>query len=159
MLLIWYKSKKLSLPNKYKNQTGFIPLNKIHIKATFYKEERLCSKKQIDFLFRAGKNEMSHPLKMMFIESLMDQKFPAKAMFVVPKKNFRKAHDRNKLKRRMREAYRLMKQDIYNNPFLKDKKMLLAFIYVGKKQVDFSQIDSALQQLRKKLEKNLSVNN
>lgn len=156
MLFIWYKSKKLSLPNKFKNRTDFRTIKTSQIKATFYKDERLCSKKQIDFLFRVGKSEMVHPVKLMFVESTSDQAFPAKAMFVVPKKNFRKAHDRNKLKRRMREAYRLIKHEFYGCEQMKNKKLLFAFLYVAKKPVDYTQIEQCMRQFKLKLQKVLA---
>jgi len=121
------------------------------IKLKFYKEERLCSKKQIDYLFRTGKSEMLHPIKLMFTETSTDQKFPVKAMFVVPKKNFRKAHDRNKLKRRMKEAYRLNKQVLYELENLKSRKLLLSFIYIAKKESNYIEIETCIKNLNKKI--------
>jgi ribonuclease P protein component len=93
----------------------------------------------------------------MFAISTSEQAYPAKAMFVVPKKNFRKSHDRNKLKRRMREAYRLNKHLLYESELLANKKILLAFIYVSKKPSDFKHIETAILTLKKKLEKSLGT--
>lgn len=89
----------------------------------------------------------------MFTETTGEQKFPVKAMFVVPKKNFRKAHDRNKLKRRMREAYRLNKHNLYQSETLQNRKLLLSFIYIGKKPCDFRDIELCMLNLNKKIEK------
>ncbi len=104
-------------------------------------------------MFRVGKSEMVHPIKLMITETDIAQKFPAKAMFVVPKKNFRKAHDRNKLKRRMREAYRLNKEEVYTSANEQNRKLLLSFIYIGKKACDFQAIETCIKQLNKKIEK------
>lgn len=98
---------------------------------------------------------MVHPIKILFTQTTTDQKYPVKAMFVVPKKNFRKAHDRNKLKRRMREAYRLNKHLFYSANNLQSKKILLSFIYIGKKTLLFKEIESSILQLNKRIEKNL----
>jgi ribonuclease P protein component len=111
---------------------------------TFHKQERLCSKKQIDLLFEKGKSQMSYPVKTIFLETPVLLKHPAQAMFVVPKRQFKKAHDRNKLKRRMREAYRLHKKKVYETLDSKNKKIILAFIYIGKKMEDYSVIEKAL---------------
>jgi ribonuclease P protein component len=70
--------------------------------------------------------------------------FPAQAMFIVPKRQFKKAHDRNKLKRRMREVYRLNKKLLYEKLNTSNRKMVLAFIYVGKKIEDYSVIEKAI---------------
>lgn len=90
--------------------------------AKFTKQERLCSKKQIDLLFLKGNTAAAHPLKLIFIETELAYVKPCQAMFVVPKRSFKKAHDRNKLKRRMREAYRLNKESFYELLKLNNKK-------------------------------------
>lgn len=111
---------------------------------TFHKQERLCSKKQIDLLFTKGKAQLTYPIKAIFLETPVDLQFPVQAMFVVPKRQFKKAHDRNLLKRRMREAYRLNKKTVYNNLETANKKMIVAFIYIGKKAEEYALIEKAL---------------
>jgi ribonuclease P protein component len=116
------------------------------MKQSFHKQERLCSKKQMELLFSEGKSIFGHPLKFIFMKVDSDLQFPAQAIFVVPKRQFKKAHDRNKLKRRMREAYRLNKQNFYNQLSLANIKIICAFIFVGKKQEDYSRIEKAIKQ-------------
>ncbi len=70
-------------------------------------------------------------------------KFPAQALFVVPKKTFKHAHDRNQLKRRMREVYRLNKNEFYLK--LGEGKLLLAFIYFSRKKEDYSSIEKSIK--------------
>ena len=111
---------------------------------TFHKQERLCSKKQIDLLFSKGKGHLSYPVKTISIETPVDLQFPAQAMFVVPKRQFKKAHDRNKIKRRMREAYRLSKNILYEKMNTAGKKIIISFIYVGKKIEDYEAIEKAI---------------
>lgn len=72
-------------------------------------------------------------------------------MFVVPKRQFKRAHDRNKLKRRMREVYRLNKNSFYENLNSVNKKMILAFLFVGKKQEDYVTIEKAVLKLQQTL--------
>jgi len=114
---------------------------------TFHKQERLCSKKQIDLLFSSGKGALVYPLKAISLETPVNLQTQAQAMFVVPKRQFKKAHDRNKLKRRMREAYRLNKSLLYQELQLKNKKKIIAFIYVGKKEENYSSIEKAIKKL------------
>jgi ribonuclease P protein component len=100
-------------------------------------------------LFEKGKSLVVFPIKLTFCFTPVNLKFPAQAMFVVPKRSFKKAHDRNKLKRRMREAYRLNKKTSYNDLVPFQTKMILAFLYVGKKSEDFTSIESCMQKLMK----------
>src|SRR5476651_487329 len=97
---------------------------------TFKKEERLCNKKLIDGLFHNGSSFLCYPFKAswMFVDNT--QQFPAQIVFSVAKKRFKRAVDRNLIKRRMREAYRLHKQqhlyDLLNNA---DRKIVLSVSY------------------------------
>ena len=122
------------------------------VSAKFTKEERLCSKKQIDLLFLKGSSATAFPLKLMYMEADVTYVNPCQAMFVVPKRTFKRAHDRNKLKRRMREAYRLNKAPFYELVHLKKKKLILCFLFVGKKIEEYKAIEAALLQHLKKAE-------
>jgi ribonuclease P protein component len=117
------------------------------VKQTFNKQERLCSKIQIDLLFSNGKHKIQYPLKMMILETPVNLEYKAQAMFIVPKRQFKKAHDRNLLKRRMREAYRLNKDFFYNQLTTNNKKVIVAFLYIAKKEENYATIDTALKKL------------
>ncbi len=110
------------------------------MKNTFHKNERLCSKKAMEELFSRGRSLNRYPLKMMYIVTEYPLENQSQVMFVAPKKKFRRAHDRNLLKRRMREAYRLNKQQYYNELHLLNIKTQAAFIYIGTEQASFEEI-------------------
>lgn len=117
----------------------------------FKKEERLCSKKLIDALFQKGVTNGVYPIKVVHLKTELDLPYAAQVMFVVPKKSFKKAHDRNKLKRRMREAYRKQKPEFYTA--LGEKKKLLAFIYYSKKPEKYALIERAIKSQLLKIQK------
>src|SRR5580698_8922914 len=77
---------------------------------TFTKEERLCNKKLIHELFHKGSSFLCYPFKVSWLAVAEPQQFPAQVLLSVSKKRFKHAVDRNLLKRRIREAYRLGKQ-------------------------------------------------
>jgi ribonuclease P protein component len=101
----------------------------------------------MEILFEKGASTVAYPLKLIYIEPSTPLVFQAQAMFVVPKRSYKKAHDRNLLKRRMRESYRLSKNVFYENLKQKEKKLLMAFIYTSKKQEEFKIIEAAVLKL------------
>lgn len=124
------------------------------VKHTFKKEERLCSKKVIDKLFTEGQTFLAYPLKIVFLPLELQLNFPVQAGFTVSKKNFKRAVKRNRLKRLMREAYRLNKNELYLH--LKGQQIAVFFIYIGKDISTFEAIEKAtkkaFQLILKKLE-------
>lgn len=101
---------------------------------TFKKEERLCSKRLIDSLFHKGSSFFIYPYRVVFlsIQPVSEDTVPVQCVISVPKRRFRKAVDRNQIKRKMREAYRLQKADLCSFFNEHSLHLLVAFQYVGK---------------------------
>jgi ribonuclease P protein component len=94
------------------------------------KEDRLKSRKAIDLLFAKGKSFSNFPFRICWQVVEGDAKL--KAGFTASSKNFKKATDRNRIKRLMREAYRLQKKNLQEALILQNKSVHLFFIYTGK---------------------------
>jgi ribonuclease P protein component len=100
---------------------------------TFKKEERLCNKKLIDGLFHNGSSFLCYPFKVSWLFNTGQQQVCAQVLFSVSKRRFKHAVDRNLIKRRMREAYRLNKQQqLYDVLAGVDKQIVLSLGYIGK---------------------------
>ncbi len=122
------------------------------MKQSFHKHERLKSKKQIEFLFKNGKHLNAAPIKVIYLIIEKNSVHSSnKAMFVVPKKLFKDATDRNKLKRRMRECYRLSKQELIVHFEAKQQVVLTSFIYTQKTLEKYDQIKLGVTKLVQKL--------
>jgi ribonuclease P protein component len=115
---------------------------------TFTKEERLCNKKLIDELFRNGSSFLVYPFKVSWLVAAEPQLCPAQVLFSVPKKRYKHAVDRNLLKRRMREAYRLNKEQyLYQALKDMDKQIVFSIGYVGKEIADYAFIERKMVKL------------
>jgi len=82
---------------------------------SFHKTERLKSKIIFDELIASGSTVKKHPFILIWKKLNEDQSFPIRIAFSVSKKRFPRAVDRNEMKRKIREAYRLIKSNIYAN--------------------------------------------
>ena len=111
---------------------------------TFSKSERLCNKKLFDKLFEKGTSFLVYPLKIIFTEEEHNSDYPVQAAFAVSRKLFPKAVTRNLIKRRMREAYRLNKHNLYS--LIGDKKLVLIIIYISKEIIGYHHIENSMQQ-------------
>ncbi len=109
---------------------------------SFLKIERLCSKTAIDALFANGKSKTQFPIKLIYKLAEFESPFPIRAMFVVPKKKHKRANKRNIIKRRMREAYRLNKQTLYNS--VNNTKYDIMFVYLSNEVSDYALIESKM---------------
>lgn len=85
------------------------------MKYTLGKNEKLKSRKLIEHLFSEGKRVKSFPLQLIYLQISHDSEFPIKVGFSVPKRVVKLAVDRNRIKRMMREVYRLNKYLIAEN--------------------------------------------
>jgi len=120
-------------------------------KFSFKKAERLCEKKSIGQLFKTGRSFFYYPFKVVFLPLNEQADYPAKILISVPKRNFKKAVDRNRLKRLIREAYRKNKHLLYNEEKEQPLLYLISFIYTATQLLDYQTIEKkiilALQQI------------
>ena len=115
---------------------------------TFKKEERLCNKRLIDELFHNGSSFLCYPFKASWLIVDGPQQVPVQVLFAVAKKRYKRAVDRNMLKRRMREAYRLHKQELlYDFLNQADKSITLSISYIGKEINEYKLIEKKMLKL------------
>ena len=111
---------------------------------TFKKDEKLKSKKLIEKLFLKGKFIKKHPIKVIFLK--VDEKAIKKINkvgFSVPKKNFKSAVDRNRIKRQLRETYRLNK-NIFDEF---EDRFVMMFIYADSKKRDYDLLNEKMKEI------------
>ncbi|HNY05151.1 MAG TPA: ribonuclease P protein component [Candidatus Egerieousia sp.] len=111
-------------------------------KSTFKKEERLCTFKEIEELKIKGKPLFVHPFKTSWMKTEGDMN---KILILAPKRNFKKAVDRNLLRRRIREAYRK------NKNIIAGESINIFISYVAKDILDFTLIEEKLKEVLKQI--------
>lgn len=112
---------------------------------TFRKAERLNKKKLIDRLFQEGKSLYVNPIKCYSIEIQEKSSSRIQILIAVPKRNIKRAVDRNLIKRRIREAYRLNKHSLIRKLDENDTNLLLAFVYTDRSLKDYKTIENAVK--------------
>lgn len=125
----------------------------ISSKSSLSKQDRLKSKKVIDSLFVDGQSQFTYPLKLSYkLLPLQEGESPLLFSVAVPKKKIRLAVRRNKIKRRIREAYRLHKFPLQECVSTMQKQQLvLMFIYIANEVVTYKVIEKSVSQILKKL--------
>jgi ribonuclease P protein component len=127
------------------------------VRATLSKNDRLHRQKRIDYLFASGKSAVSYPIRVVAVPAAVElldahEVEPAlQTLFSVAKKRFKRAVQRNRHKRRMREAYRLEKAVADWNP---STPVWLALQYIGDEEIPLPELRAAI---RKAVEKGLDL--
>ncbi|TXD74732.1 ribonuclease P protein component [Aequorivita antarctica] len=119
----------------------------------FPKSQKLKSAKTIENLFLEGKTHSKFPIKLFFLQK--EDMETSLAAFAVPKRNFKSAVDRNRVKRQLREAYRLNKHILEE---IHGKKFVMLFLFLGKVKPQYAEVEKAMVKLLKKLHDEMSQN-
>lgn len=110
----------------------------------FPKEEKLKSRKLIGEIFSKGAVVKSFPIRIQFVFH-DNADFPLYQIGAsVPKRSFKKAVDRNRIKRQIREAFRINKNDFLSRIQQSDKKIALMIIFSGREKLDYKRIEAAI---------------
>ena len=113
-------------------------------KYTFPKEEHLCRKKLIEELFsKQGSSFGVYPLRIVWIKTAGPTTVPPQVLISVSKRTFKRAVDRNRLKRLVREAYRLNKYRLLEQPG-GHQVSLLGIIFTGKEKSEYALVEKKL---------------
>jgi ribonuclease P protein component len=142
---------------------------------TFHRAERLKSEKIINNLFKGGRSFSCYPLRLVWSESVVETPvdahpitksepfFPVQFSLSVPKRAFKRAHDRNLLRRRVRESYRLHKHNLYDllkKPALeshKNKQFSFMVLYTAKEILPYGEIERGVKKMIFKFGKELEL--
>ena len=126
---------------------------------TFHRGERLKSRKVIGRMFGAGQSFGQYPLRLVWIPlEASSGPFPVQVAFSVPKKKFKSAVQRNRIRRQMREAWRLNKHRLYQ--VLQGDPASYAFmiIYIAAEGLPYRDIEQATRQMIRRFLKKRTVN-
>jgi len=114
------------------------------------KAYRLKRRKLFEKLSAEGESLFVYPFKLFYVETALPEDVPFQVAFGVSKKKFRKAVRRNRIKRLMRESFRLEQ-----NLLPKDKSLALLIVYVSKDEEKFDFLRKRMRELLGKLNEKL----
>ena len=116
---------------------------------TLSKEDRICSKKLINELFTGnGRSMTAFPLRVVFMKRTIIDDQPRAAMLVsVPKRYFKHAVDRNRVKRQVSEAFRRNKSIITQNLTDDHEAVAMAFVWLTNEKFPSSEVENRMVRL------------
>lgn len=114
---------------------------------TLSKDERLYAEKRIDAVFAKGSSFIAYPLRVVYLAREYDREgeLPMVSILVsVSKKRFKRAVKRNRVKRLVREAYRLNKKEFVDFAIQSGKSYDIAFLYLKNELPTYAEIEKAV---------------
>ena len=125
---------------------------------TYSKEEKLKSRKLLEQLFKNGKNFNLFPVKVFYMHGDERSDFPVKAGVGAGARNFKKAVDRNRIKRLLREAYRTEKNILHEYLEQQNMQVIFFLLYVDKVMPGYAEIKNKMPLILARLIKELNEN-
>jgi len=122
----------------------------IHLNS-FSKSEHLCGDKRITRLYKEGDAFIAYPLRVVYLIEPRSDAVNSSVLVSVPKKRFKRAVKRNRLKRIMRETYRINKQALIEKLEEKQLQMHVAFNYVSDDEMNYADIEKKMRLSLQKL--------
>lgn len=117
------------------------------MKFEFKRKNHLKSKLLIDLIFSEGKALNKSPFRLIFLEVENSDFIGAQILISVPKRRFKLAVSRNRIRRLISESYRLNSLILQQQITTEKKHLAIAFIYMGKKEMSFSVIDQQMKEI------------
>lgn len=108
---------------------------------TFSREERLSSRKLLEKIIAEGTSVHTPPFRLSWIAAELKSKFPAQIAIAVPKRFFKRAVDRNRIKRLVREVYRKNKSGIYALLQSKQLQCAMLVVFSGRKVPEYAEVE------------------
>ena len=112
---------------------------------TLKKAERISFQKEIDRLFKEGGAFISYPLRIVYLEQKPFSGATVSILISVSKKRFKRAVKRNRMKRLIRETYRLNKASLIQHYREKESGLLIAFLFIGNELCHRNEIETAMR--------------
>jgi ribonuclease P protein component len=122
---------------------------------SFRKDEILRRKKLIDLLFAEGNSFFVYPFKILWLPVALDSGFPVQILINVTKRAFRHAVDRNRIKRQIRELYRLNKHELYEQLDRSHQQGVLAIVYTARVHLPHEEMETKIKAALKRLLKEI----
>lgn len=120
-------------------------------KNSFTKVERLCSKNLFAELFENGNSFYSFPFRVVWKFNPSSISSPSQIAISVPKRAFKRAVDRNLIKRRIKESFRKNKHQLYDYLELNKKQIIFVLVYREVTISDYNKTEKAVCDMLKKL--------
>lgn len=125
-------------------------------KYTFQKGERLTKKRDIQALFQSKEAFICYPFRVLFCKlDKKEEDFSVQVLISVPKRKIKLAVNRNLLKRRTREAYRLQKANLIETAKQKDGVWAVGIVYLSEEICSYEEIHDAMSEILTELKERL----
>lgn len=121
----------------------------------FTKEERLYHRRILEDVFAKGISFKEYPFILLHLTTTLHTNFPAQCAVTASKRNFKRAVDRNRIKRLMREVWRHQKQAVYSALQEKGEQRAIVIMYVGKELPDFALVSRKITSLVNRLKEDI----
>ncbi len=124
----------------------------------FPKKDKLCNHYVIEKLFSQGSSFVSFPFRVIYLKTELPEDVSAQVMFSVSKKKFKRAVKRNLIKRRSREAYRLIRNNFLTCLEESDQQIAFAMVYISGDLLPYANFRKGMKKALSKLSQRLNDN-